>query len=85
MLVKRLLHLLVAGVVALTGVALGIGSLVCFFLMIGEANAEFVTWTAVTFLVAAVCLAMGASACMKYATRVLEMADQRAKASTSKS
>lgn len=74
---RWLIHMLVAGVVALLGVALGLGALLFFFLMIGESDSNFVTWTAVTFLVATVVIGMGASACLKYATRVLQMADQK--------
>jgi hypothetical protein len=69
--------MLVAGVVALIGAACGITALTLFFFALGETGAQFVTWRAVSYLVAAVVLAMGASACMKYANRVLMLADQK--------
>lgn len=67
------LHLLASGVVALIGVALGIGALALLFLALRETDAAYVTWHAVTYFVAAVGLASGSSTCMKSAASLFKL------------
>lgn len=70
------LHLLASGVVALVGVALGIGALACL-LMLTREDSVFVTWRAVVYVIAAASLGSGAGACMKRAAKLLETAEQK--------